>query len=163
MKILSYVILCAVVLLLRLSPALGQAHDHDHDDHKFHFGVGVIGAKLSDNKDITPGFHLHLIRHFGHENRWGIGVGYEALTQKPWHNGANLLFNYRPFSNLTLLAGPGMVIHKHDGETEILPGFHTEAVFEFNLWGVHVGPLIGYGIDKEESHFSAGIHIGLGF
>jgi hypothetical protein len=66
------------------------------------------------------------------------------------------------FDFLSFNAGPGLVFGSHDGETEILPAFHTEAVFEFNLGGIHIGPMAGFGIDKEESHFSVGVHLGFG-
>jgi hypothetical protein len=56
-----------------------------------------------------------------------------------------------------------LVFGIHNGETEIFPAFHTEAVFEFNLGGIHIAPMAGFGIDKEESHFSVGVHVGLGF
>jgi hypothetical protein len=56
-----------------------------------------------------------------------------------------------------------LVFGKHNGETEIFPAFHTEAAFEFNLGRIHIGPMAGFGIDKEESHFSVGVHVGLGF
>lgn len=53
--------------------------------------------------------------------------------------------------------------HHHDGHTAILPVFHTELVTEFNLWGVHIGPMAGFGMDRGDRHFSLGIHLGLGF
>jgi hypothetical protein len=138
-------------------------HDHAHDTHKFHIGIGAAATYLNKEGHLAPGFHLHFIRQLGHHRQWGLGLGYEAIADEHWHNGLNLLVNYRPLSYLSLIAGPGMVFGKHDGETEILPGFHTEAVFEFNLRGLHVGPMIGYGLDKEDSHFSIGLHIGIGF
>jgi hypothetical protein len=140
-----------------------HSHKHDHDPHNYHFGVGITASKILEENIWAPGFHLHLVRQFGHYNQWGLGLGYEAIADKHWHHGINLLFNYRPARFLSLLAGPGLAIASHEGENEILPAFHTEAVFEFNLRGVHIGPMIGYGIDTEDSHFSIGLHLGLGF
>jgi hypothetical protein len=138
-------------------------HDHLHDNHKYHVGFGVAGTHLSGETGIAPGFHLHFIRQLGHEKHWGIGLGYEAIIEETLHNSFNLLANFRPFDFLSFIAGPGLVFGKHDGKTEILPAFHTEAVFEFNLGKIHLGPMIGFGIDKEESHFSVGLHVGIGF
>ena len=140
-----------------------HAHVHDHDTQNYHIGIGAAATYLNKEGHLAPGFHLHFIRQFGHYRQWGLGLGFETIADEHLHNGLNLLVNYRPLPYLSLITGPGMVFGKHDGETEILPGFHTEAVFEFNLRGLHVGPMIGYGIDKEESHFSVGLHIGIGF
>jgi hypothetical protein len=158
-----------IVLSLSVStPLMAQhnsthsAHDHGHDDHKYHIGIGLAATKIVGENVLAPGFHLHFIRQLGHENRWGLGLGYEAIADEHWHNGVNLLLNYRPLKFVSLITGPGLVFSSHDGEFEALPAFHTEMVFEFNVRGLHVGPMIGYGLDKEDSHFSVGVHIGIG-
>jgi hypothetical protein len=140
---------------------ISHAHDH-HDPHKFHIGIGAAATYLTTEKEFAPGFHLHLIRQLGENKRWGLGLGYEAILDEHIHNGINLLVNYRPVRFLSLIAGPGMVLGKHDGEVEVLPGFHTEAVFEFDFHGLHVGPMIGFGMDREDRHVSVGLHIGIG-
>lgn len=140
-----------------------HAHDHRHYPHNYHFGVGVAGAKILSEDLLAPGFHIHFIRQIGHHKQWGIGLGYDAIIDEHWHNGVNLLLNYRPVKFLSLLAGPGLVLGNHEKEFEILPAFHTEAVFEFYIKGLHVGPMVGYGRDKEDSHFSVGFHFGIGF
>ncbi len=166
------------ILLLSLSifPAWAQtnvddhdhdqdhSHDHQHTDtHRYHIGFGGAGTYVFGEDMLAPGVHVHFIRQYGKQHKWGIGLGYEGILDEHIHNGLNLLLNYRPLPFLTLNAGPGLVIGKHDGETEISPAFHTEAVFEFNLAGFHVGPMVGYGIDNEHSHVSVGVHIGIGF
>jgi hypothetical protein len=138
-------------------------HHHLHDSHKYHLGFGIAGTYLTNEAGLAPGFHVHFIRQLGHEKQWGIGLGYEAIIEENIHSSINLLTNWRPFDFLSFNAGPGLVFGSHDGETEILPAFHTEAVFEFNLGGIHIGPMAGFGIDKEESHFSLGVHVGFGF
>lgn len=140
-----------------------KAHDHVHDSHNYHVGIGTAATYLNKEGHLVPGFHLHFIRQLGQHRQWGLGLGFETIVDEHLHNGLNLLLNYRPLSYLSLIAGPGLVFGEHDGETEILPGFHTEAVFEFNLRGLHIGPMIGYGADREDSHFSIGLHIGIGF
>ncbi len=151
--------------LFAVSPSLfaQHSHTHDHDRHKYHLGIGAVGTKVLSEEVVSPGFHVHFIRQLGHHNQWGIGLGYEGIVDDHWHNGLNLLLNYRPLKFLSLLAGPGLVLGKHDNEFEIIPAFHTEAVFEFNFRGLHIGPMVGYGRDREDSHFSAGFHIGIGF
>jgi len=161
-----------IILIFQSFLAAGQqahvhgagAHGHRTDDpHNYHIGVGMAAAHVVGEKGLAPGFHLHLLRQFGAHKRWGMGLGYEVILDEHWHNGLNMLFNYRPVHFISILAGPGMVLAKHDGKTEVKPALHTEAVFEFNVGGLHMGPMIGFGTDREESHFSVGIHIGIGF
>jgi len=138
-------------------------HNHLHDSHKYHLGFGVAGTYLTSEEGLAPGFHLHFLRQLGQEQNWGVGLGYEAIIEENIHSSINLLTNWRPVDFLSLNAGPGLVFAKHDGEAEILTAFHTEVVFEFNLGGIHLGPMAGFGIDREESHFSVGVHVGFGF
>jgi hypothetical protein len=59
-------------------------------------------------------------------------------------------------------AGPGVVFENEDGEKEILPALHAESVVEFTIADFHFGPMVGFGINKEHTHFSVGIHLGFG-
>lgn len=165
MNLTKKIILPAIFIILGFAGKAQHNHEeHNHKDaHKNHLGIGAAAAYLTSEKVAAPGFHLHYIRQFGHENRWGIGAGYEAILDEHTHNGLNLLVNYRPVSFISLNAGPGIVFGKHEGKTELNPAFHTEAVFEFDILGVHAGPMIGFGIDPEETHFAVGVHVGFGF
>lgn len=154
----------ALLFLVVAGNAQHNHEEHSHNDsHKNHIGIGAAATYLTSEDIITPGFHLHYIRHFGHENSWGLGAGFETILDEHAHNAMNLLVNYRPLSFISLNAGPGVVFAKLEGETEVHPAFHAEAVLEFDIFGIHAGPMIGFGIDPEETHFAAGIHIGLGF
>jgi hypothetical protein len=159
-------LLFSTILLLSVFAVRAQ-HTHEVDEHsdahKNHLGVGGAAAYLTSENVFAPGFHLHYIRQFGHEYKWGVGAGYEAIVDEHTHNGVNLFLNYRPISFISLVAGPGIVFGKHEGVSEIHPALHAEAVFEFDISGVHVGPMLGFGIDPEETHIAAGIHIGFGF
>lgn len=141
----------------------GNEHEHEHADlHKYHIGIGGTAASLSGEPGFAPGAHLHFTRQFGHENRWGLGLGYETIFDEHKHNGLNLLVNYHPFKHLSVNIGPGILFTEHDRETERKPAFHTEAVYEFNVGKFHLGPMVGFGFDEEHSHFSVGVHAGLG-
>jgi len=165
MKLFRKFLFSSIPLLFVFAVSAQHAHEgHEHSDaHKNHLGVGGAAAYLTSENVFAPGFHLHYIRQFGHDYKWGVGAGYEAILDEHTHNGLNMFLNYRPVSFISLIAGPGIVFGKHEGETEVLPAFHTEAVFEFDVFGVHAGPMFGFGIDREETHISAGIHIGFGF
>ncbi|MBW6536347.1 MAG: hypothetical protein K0B11_15160 [Mariniphaga sp.] len=139
-------------------------HEHEHPDlHKYHIGVGGTGAYLKGESGFAPGAHLHFIRQLGHQSRWGLGLGYEAIFDEHKHKGVNLLINYHPLKHLSFNVGPGIIFSEHEGETERKPAFHAEAVYEFIVGKFHIGPMAGFGSDKEETHFSVGVHVGLGF
>ncbi len=160
-----FLIIFLTVIATSLSAKYKHDDDHKHlnDDHNYHLGFGIAGTYLSVEQAVAPGFHIHFIRQLGVERKWGIGLGFESIIEENIHSSLNLLGNWHPVDFLSLNAGPGLVFAKHEGETEILPAFHTEAVFEFNLGGIHLGPMLGFGIDSEESHFSLGVHVGFGF
>lgn len=164
MKFFFLPVFAGILFLLPFS-ALAQdgPEDHHHDHHLWHVGFGVAGTHLVGEQGVVPGYHLHLTRQLGEHHQWGAGLGWEMIPGSHRHNGLNLLVSSRLLPFLSLSAGPGVVIGRHDGHTEILPAFHTELVTEINLWGVHIGPMAGFGIDREDRHFSLGIHLGLGF
>jgi len=140
-----------------------HTHNHRHDEHKFHIGVGAGIASFSGEQDLHPSLHLHLLRKLNVESKWSLGIGYEGIKgEEEWHNGLNLLVNYRLFHFISFNAGPGIVFEKHDGENEILPALHAESVVEFTISDFHFGPMVGFGINKEHTHFSVGIHLGFG-
>lgn len=156
--------LLAVLLLIFIIPVFGQETDiHEHEHHNYHIGIGFAGTHISGEQGIAPGFHLHFLRQVGESRNWGLGLGFETLKKENLHNSVNFLANYHPFQFLSLNAGPGLVFEKHDNKTEISPAFHTEAVLEFDLNEIHIGPMVGFGFDKEDTHFSLGIHVGFGF
>ena len=138
-------------------------HDHFHDAHKYHLGMGMAGTYLTNEQLLAPGIDLHLMRQLGHKRNWGLGLGYEIVIKENVHNNISLMGNIHPFKFLSLNAGPGFTFGKHDGETEFSPALHAEAVFEIDINKIHIGPVAGFGIDKEESHFSLGVHVGYGF
>lgn len=143
----------------------GAGHDHEliHDHHKYHLEAGLAATRISGETGMHPGVHLHLVRQLGNERRWGIGLGYEAILTEELHNGINLLFIAKPFERLSVTAAPGLAIARHDENLEIIPAAHFEVGYELNLGGFHIGPMAGYGFDGNDSHFSVGIHLGIGF
>lgn len=161
MNFLKTIILSIALILVSLT-IFGQETDNEHnheESHKNHIGTGAALAFLTSENSFAPGIHLHYIRQFGKEYRWGTGIGYEAIIDEHSHNGVTLLLNYRPIDLISLIAGPGLVFTN----SETKATFHSEVVFEFDVCGMHAGPMIGFGIDPEETHFAAGIHIGIGF
>ncbi len=166
MRLMKRTLFSGLLLLLLFSASAQHHHNHAHhmhaDDNKYHIGFGVAATHIIKEGGLAPGVHLHFIRQFGHHNRWGLGLGYEAILDGHLHNGINLLANYHPLKQLSIVAGPGIIFSEHDGKHEILPGFHTEVIYEFSLGKLHIGPMAGFGIDSEDAHISVGVHVGIG-
>jgi hypothetical protein len=162
MKTILQTLLFCVAILFAF-PASAQQENHDHsNEHKHHLGVGFAASHISEKAGLKPGFHIHYLRQIGESEHWAMGLGYESVLTDPSHNSVNFLMNFRPIHMISINAGPGLVFGKHEDEFEVNPAFHTEAVLEFEINKLHIGPLIGYGFDKEDSHFSFGIHLGFG-
>ncbi len=158
-------------LTLLTSGASAQKHDgdhesgevHIHDAHNYHLGIGISGAYLTGEQMVAPGIDIHFLRQLGVERNWGIGIGYEVLLKDEIHNNITFMANIHTAKFLSINAGPGFNFGKHEGETEYTPALHAEAVFEFDVKKVHIGPVVGFGLDKDEAHFSLGVHLGYGF
>ncbi len=136
---------------------------HVHNEsHDYHIGFGISETKFLGEDGLKPGLHLHFLKSISAEGRWGVGVGFEGVKSGKWHNGFNLLLNYRPVEFLSFNLGPGIVIEKVDRKNEVKPTVHLESVLEYDVSKIHLGPMVGFGIDKEHTHFSFGIHIGFG-
>jgi hypothetical protein len=159
-------LLLSLFLLFSFLVSAQDHHSHEghlHADlHKYHIGFGVAATHIMSEPGLAPGVHVHVIRQLGHHNHWGLGLGYEGILDEHMHNSLNLLLNYHPLKHLSVNAGPGIVFSEHDGEHEISPGFHTEIIYEINLGKFHIGPMAGFGIDSEDTHFSVGVHVGIG-
>ena len=142
------------------------AGDHDHvirDDHKYHIGIGGTGALITHERGIKPSLHFHFVRQLGENRTWGVGLGYESILEKQLHQGVYILLNYHLFENLVVNIAPCFTFGKHNSESEINPAAHLEAVYEIEAGLFHFGPMLGFGIDPGDAHFSAGLHIGFGF
>lgn len=162
MKNILQIILCSVALICGFS-AMAQDQIHDHsNEHKNHLGIGFAASHISETEGLKPGFHIHYLRQINESEHWAMGIGYEGVLAEHSHNSVNFLLNFRPIHMISINAGPGLVFGKHEDEFEVKPAFHTEAVIEFEINNLHFGPLIGYGFDKEDTHFSFGIHLGIG-
>jgi hypothetical protein len=161
---LIYFIVCLLFFSINVAGQEDEHdHDHLHDVHKYHLGVGIAGTYLTGEQLLAPGIDLHILRQLGEKQNWGMGLGYEIVFKENIHNNISLMGNVHPVKFLAINAGPGFTFGKHDNEMEFSPALHAEAVFEFDINKIHIGPVAGFGIDKEESHYSLGVHVGYGF
>lgn len=157
------VLLVSIFLFLVVTFQSKAQHRHVHDEeHVYHLGFGIGGSKFLGEDEILPGIHIHLLRKLNIESNWSIGFGYEGIAEEEWHHGLNLLVNYRPLEFLSVNLGPGIVLGEEEGSQNVDPAFHVEAVTEFLIKGIHVGPMIGFGVDPHHKHVSIGLHVGFG-
>ena len=159
---IRFIVLGLLLIISNKISAQVEISDHEKE-HKNHVGLGFAASHIPETQGLKPGFHVHYLHQLGQSEHWALGVGYEGVINEQLHNGINLLLNFRPVHKISLNAGPGLVFEKHEGKFEVTPAFHTEAVFEFEINNIHLGPLVGYGFDKDDSHFSFGVHLGYGF
>jgi hypothetical protein len=126
------------------------------------YWVGTTAIKLSDAEGLYPGIHLHALKSIGKTQKWQLGLGYENVLTEKIHHTFNIPIGYNLFDKLMLIAGPGLSFEKHQGANEFGLNGHIEAVYEFEFKHFHLGPMIGFGFDREHSHFGIGIHLGFG-
>ncbi len=145
-----------------------QEHDHDahsHGDSKFEFGFSSGFAKLIDEDVIAPSAHLHLLRKIGSKGileRISFGPGFEYIFSEHTHYSIVGTFSLNPFHAIKLDISPGVLITEHEDDKEQQFVTHVELTYEFHYHNFGFGPVIGYGLAKEDNHFMLGIHLGFG-
>lgn len=162
-KIFLFHFLFLSAILVAAQHQHSHGHEHIHDEgHNYHLGLGVGATSFIGESHLNPALHVHFLRKINSGSNWSFGLGYEGIIDDNWHNGLNLLLNYRPVDFLSVNIGPGIVTEKEGDEREFLPALHAESVFEFYFSGFHLGPMLGFGMNKEHKHFSLGVHVGFG-
>jgi len=158
-------ILLILSLLLNFSVAKAQeTGDHDHHEHEHHkneISVGAFPVYLLNEKELTYGLHLHYTYNFP-KSKAGIGLGFEKIFDDHKHNSLNIFLSYRPVENLHIGLGPGLAFEGHKINQAVF-AMHLETAWEFIIHNFHVGPMLGFGIDKNDMHMGVGIHFGVGF
>lgn len=140
-----------------------EGHSHSHSDFEIGLSVGI--ANLVDENENAPSAHLHFLRKVGSEgllNRISIGAGFEYIFSEHTHYSIVGTISLNPYSAFKLDISPGILVTEHEEEKEKQFVTHIELTYEFDYLGFGIGPVIGYGFAKEDNHFMAGIHIGIG-
>lgn len=159
-------LLFGAFLSLMYTSGMAQLHDHNND-HKHHhleseLGIGAAPTIVFSpgERIANPGFHFHIIKLFN--EKIGGGLGYEAVFEENMHHTITAFGKYFITDFLSINAGPGISKPTAEHNEYSLIG-HIELATAFDVWKIHLGPMIGYGISAEHSHFSAGLHIGWHF
>lgn len=130
--------------------------------YKHEIGAGMYPYKGTESDSYFVGFHVHYLYNY-RMGKFGVGVGYEKLFDNLDHQSAMAMLAYRPFRHMTAILGPGITSFQVSGEQLYNFSTHLELIYEWAWRNVHFGPSIEYTYDPDFSHYSIGLHVGLGF
>lgn len=106
------------------------------------------------------GLHLHFMRTIGH-SRFRLGAGYERIFDVHKHNTVGVVAGYTLVHGWSAMVSPGLTFEEaHPGE--FLPTVHLETTYEFDVGRSHIGPMVEWAWDPEDTHMSIGVHVGVG-
>lgn len=152
--------LLIIVFITTLSfISFAQEYEHDHKANEIGFG---LGASLNiEERNWAPNLHIHYIRAFGEHHKYGLSAGFENIFDVHQHKSLTIGAHYNIFDLITFGLAPG--ISKSSNEENWEYTIHFEAVSEFELGKIHLGPMAEYGIGQDHSHLTVGLHLGIGF
>ena len=138
-----------------------ETNDHNHGHRRHHIGAGINAVSFGSENNLATGVHIHYSWQLSRHSPFSLGIGYEAILDEHTHNTATVLLGYE-IGHINISAGPGFTFAKEDGDSHRSLSGHLELMYEFTVGNFHLGPMAGFGFDGEESHISAGIHMGFG-
>ncbi|MFW5657100.1 MAG: hypothetical protein ACOC0C_05730 [Bacteroidota bacterium] len=151
------------------SAILSAQHQHDSHDHhpeennhnhihgsEIGFAIGAVAL----HDELKPGFHLHYLRPFPGNDHIRYGIGGEVVLDEHTHLTASAMLNFTLWRGLQFSLAPGILFLNHEEEWEKHFSTHLELFYEFEIKGIHIGPLLDYSISSAENHYMAGIHVG---
>lgn len=156
-------ILLIFIYLLTIYSAKAQKTDaHDHHEHQRHeVSVGAFPVFFLNESETAYGMHFHYVYNIP-ATRAGIGLGFEKIFDEHQHNTLGINLSYRPFEKLNIGLTPGFTFEGSEINSGV-PSLHLETAWEFAIGALHLGPVVGFGVDKNEMHMGVGIHFGMGF
>ena len=145
-----------------------QEHEHNRHEHlqnEIGFSSGVLYA--FGHKEWGYGTHLHYFRMLGMHSKWSLGGSIEHACVDGNHFNVGAGVKYQLFDRLSISALPGVTILSHNGtEThnthdlrKALFSLHFELVYDLFHWEkFHLGTVLDYSWEKNDSHTMLGIH-----
>ena len=141
-----------------------HAHNHGTDTHHhdaWELGLAVGAVALVNESEVALGLHLHALRALPWLNGWRLGVGAETVLDEHAHANLAVVINYELFGGLNASVAPGvLVVETEQGWTPKVAA-HFELAWEFDLGGVHLGPVLEYAWSSIDQHAMVGLHVGL--
>ena len=158
---LILLLMCVVNNLNAQSKGHSEAHHNHHDHHRNEIGIANSAVYFVNEKELAYGFHIHYM-YYIEDSKFGMGLGYERITDKHKHNTFGIIGSYRPIDKLSFSLSPGITFEDEES-SNIHFALHLETAYEFEINNFHLGPVLGFAYDPEDYHISLGIHIGYGF
>jgi len=152
-----------LLMIAMLFPTHSKAGDHDEHHHGHESGSVEVGLSNSlvyipGEQNFAYGLHIHGLYTFA-ETPFTLGLGYEFIAGEHLHQTIGPIFCYRPTDPLNLCVSSGAIF---EGDNVAL-SVHVETTYEFELYGVHLGPTLGFAYNAEDMHISLGLHTGTEF
>jgi hypothetical protein len=148
-----------IIVNVGYSQDIDSHSDHDHE-HTNEIGIGVGLVNTLGEEGQGFGFHLHYLRAFGEKQRFSLAPGFEGIFDEHRHYAFNLSLGYRPWHPFYIAIAPGIAIDD-EGHSEFIT--HFEILYEFEFQQFHIGPMIEFGIAKDEQHIMTALHAGYSF
>ena len=158
-----------IFVLMITSSIFGQTSEHNshhHADSKYEIGISAGLSHLVHENENPFSAHIHLLRRLGSENLWekvSLGAGFEYIFSKHEHYSIVGTVSVNPIWDSILDISPGILVTEHEGSKEKQFVTHIELTYEFDFKHFGIGPVIGYGLSKDDTHYMIGVHIGKGF
>ncbi|NQY08433.1 MAG: hypothetical protein HRT71_02835 [Flavobacteriales bacterium] len=137
-----------------------DGEDH-HDHHKNEIGIAHAAVYFVKEKEVSYGLHVHYVYTFA-ESKFGAGLSFENIFDEHQHRTFGILASYRPLDKLSFNVSPGITFEGASSSDPIF-ALHIETSYEFEIHNFHVGPVLEYAYDPNDSHMSIGLHVGYGF
>jgi len=131
-------------------------HYHNHE-----IGVANSPVYIVGEKEWVYGLHIHYIKSIN-KTKFGIGLGYEQLFDDHMHSTLGIVCSYHINDNLHFNMSPGLTSENFNFNNFRF-AFHIEGAYEFEIRHFLIGPVLEYAYDIEDTHVSAGIHVGYTF
>lgn len=162
MRSISYYLLFFSLLIFNSSlyaqdPALHEHHPHESNE----IGLGLGVSYNVEEAEWAPAVHAHYLRYLGEEKMFGLSGGFESILDEHTHYSITIGIHYRLFDFINLGISPGFSRSTVEKKWEFVS--HFEAVTEFEMGFMHLGPMVEYAIGFNHSHALIGLHLGFGF
>ncbi len=131
--------------------------EHSHVHPFFEIGFSSAAVRLIEEKEITVGFHTHILANISHHLPFSAGMGYEYILDEHPHHSIGVLIGWNPVHELFFSVSPGVTTNKGNFQFTT----HLEVNYAFELGKIHLGPSVEYAYSKGDTHISIGIHFGI--
>lgn len=129
--------------------------------HGNEIGMANSPVYIVGEKEWVYGLHIHYIKNIK-QSKFGVGLGYEQLFDEHQHSTIGVVGSYHLNNNIHFNISPGFTVEQFNYND---PRFalHIEATYEFEIGHFLIGPVAEYAYDIEDTHLSAGLHLGYTF